>query len=185
MSSQRGNVARTRQQKYTNSKAFKNNLHDTSKKTKDINNVIPVGLCQRCKEIIEWKIKYKKYKPLSQPATCIRCHSKTVKRAYYTVCQPCSEQAQVCGKCNSKQDVVIQPGPSEKEKNIQDSQLKFELQQLKERQRRAFFRHIEKGESPSSVLSAVGSADSFGFEDDDDLDNCIESSDEESSEEET
>jgi hypothetical protein len=69
MSSQRGNVARTRTQKYKNKSAFKNDLHDKSQKTQMIKSLVPVGLCLRCKEKIEWKIKYKKYKPLSQPAT--------------------------------------------------------------------------------------------------------------------
>ncbi|KAI8793427.1 uncharacterized protein C9orf85 homolog [Biomphalaria glabrata] len=174
MSTQRGNVSRTRKQKFQNSRAFKNDMHDNSQKTKLINTITPVGLCQRCKEIIEWKIKYKKYKPLSQPATCIRCHGKTVKRAYYTVCKPCATEAQVCAKCNTKQEIVVQPGPSEQEKMIQDGQLKFELQQLKERQRRAFFRHLEKGENPTEALSAAGACaeDSSDEEFNDSDENC-------------
>jgi len=38
-------------------------------------------VCQRCKEQIEWKIKYKKYKPLSQAKTCTHCKQRTVKKA--------------------------------------------------------------------------------------------------------
>ncbi|BFZ01108.1 hypothetical protein BsWGS_04147 [Bradybaena similaris] len=168
MSSQRGNVSRTRTQKYKNNKAFKNDLHDTSHTIKMINSLNHEGLCQRCKEIIEWKIKYKKYKPLSQPATCVRCRGKTVKRAYHTVCQPCAALAEVCAKCNSKQDIILQQGTSESEKASQDSQLKFDLQHLKERQRRAFFRHLEKGdaEGAEAIRTSVRDFEDSDLEDD-------------------
>ena len=67
MSSQRGNVKKKKAQKHQNSTAFKNNLHDTSTKTKMINDIQVTQCCSRCTEIIEWKIKYKKYKPLTVP----------------------------------------------------------------------------------------------------------------------
>ena len=69
MSTQKGNTSRSRRQKYQNSSAFKNDLHDKSQKTKMIKSLTPEGICQRCKDIIDWKIKYKKYKPLTQPST--------------------------------------------------------------------------------------------------------------------
>jgi hypothetical protein len=69
MSSQKGNVNRTRAQKHKNATAYKNTMHDTSHQTKSILKTTQDGLCGRCKEVIEWKIKYKKYKPLTQPAT--------------------------------------------------------------------------------------------------------------------
>ena len=67
MSTQKGNVKKSKPPKYQNKTAFKNSMHDTSKKTKELNNMIVESVCSRCKDIIEWKIKYKKYKPLSQP----------------------------------------------------------------------------------------------------------------------
>lgn len=72
MSSQKGNTARNRPQKHQNSFAFKNTLHDTNHRTKAINNTPISNVCIRCKEIIQWKIKYKKYKPLTQARTCVR-----------------------------------------------------------------------------------------------------------------
>lgn len=69
MSSQKGNVRKCRPQKYQNKSAFKNVYHDTSKRTKEIVNTVVAGVCARCKDIIDWKIKYKKYKPLTQPKT--------------------------------------------------------------------------------------------------------------------
>ena len=69
MSSQKGNVKKQGPPKYQNVTAFKNTLHDTSAKTKMIANLDIAGVCSRCSDIIEWKIKYKKYKPLTQPKT--------------------------------------------------------------------------------------------------------------------
>ncbi|EUB62939.1 hypothetical protein EGR_02380 [Echinococcus granulosus] len=69
MSSQRGNTQRSRPQKYQNTSAFKNNMHDTSKKTALLNQLEMDGLCARCEAIIEWKIRYKKHKPLTKPRT--------------------------------------------------------------------------------------------------------------------
>lgn len=67
MSSQRGNVKKQKAQKHQNTKAFKNNLHDTSGKAKLINSLQVTQCCARCTEVIEWKIRYKKYKPLTVP----------------------------------------------------------------------------------------------------------------------
>jgi hypothetical protein len=67
MSTQRGNASRTRAQKHKNKTAFKNTLHDTSRRTKEINEIEVKNCCSRCTEVIEWKIKYKKYKPLTVP----------------------------------------------------------------------------------------------------------------------
>lgn len=67
MSCQKGNTRKSGGQKHQNKTAYKNNLHDTNKRTQKINDTIVAGVCGRCKDIVEWKIKYKKYKPLTQP----------------------------------------------------------------------------------------------------------------------
>jgi hypothetical protein len=66
MSSQRGNLSRTRKQKYQNAGTFKNNLHDTSQTTKKINTIEHKGVCDHCKEVLEWKIHFRKYKLMAQ-----------------------------------------------------------------------------------------------------------------------
>lgn len=101
MSTQRGNSSRTRPQKHQNSKVFKNNLHDKSKKTQIINNTQISNTCDRCKAIIEWKIKYKKYKQLKSAKTCIKCSNKTVKQSYHTICGTCVEKLKICAKCGT------------------------------------------------------------------------------------
>ena len=69
MSSQRGNSVKTGAPKHKNKVGFCNTMHDRSKKNLTLVNMNITGCCQRCKDIIDWKIKYKKYKPLSQPKT--------------------------------------------------------------------------------------------------------------------
>uniref|UniRef100_A0A2K5SDC7 Uncharacterized protein n=1 Tax=Cebus imitator TaxID=2715852 RepID=A0A2K5SDC7_CEBIM len=58
MSSQKGNV---------NTFSFKNDKFNKSVKTKKINAKLPDGVCQCYKEVIEWRVTYKKYKSLSKP----------------------------------------------------------------------------------------------------------------------
>lgn len=51
---------------------------------------------------VEWRKKYRKYKPLRQPATCNDCHKKTVTAAYHRICGPCAEKRRVCPFCCTK-----------------------------------------------------------------------------------
>ncbi|KAF6776984.1 hypothetical protein AHF37_03287 [Paragonimus kellicotti] len=151
MSTQKGNDHRTRPPKYKNTVAFKNTMHDTSKRTQDINHLTLDGLCSRCTGIIEWKAKYKKYRPLTQPSVCIKCHQKTVKRAYYTVCASCTSQLKVCGKCGQSGELML----SSEEKNQQQDNQEFEnsLRQLRERERRTLLRIAQSSAKESSKNS--------------------------------
>jgi len=56
-------------------------------------------VCPRCKDILEWKIKYKKYKQLKAAKNCNKCHNKCVKEAYHTSCHQCSTDLKICPKC--------------------------------------------------------------------------------------
>ena len=65
--SRRGDSAK-KGQKYQNAWAFKPGLHRTGRqRAQDVASLPPAGLCARCKEKIEWRRKYDKYKPLSAP----------------------------------------------------------------------------------------------------------------------
>lgn len=66
MSSQRGNVKRGAP-KHQNTFAFKHN--PKSKKTERILSLPIRGLCEKCRKQIEWRKKYRKYKPLTQPGS--------------------------------------------------------------------------------------------------------------------
>ncbi|KAM9394490.1 uncharacterized protein C9orf85 homolog [Pholidichthys leucotaenia] len=107
MSSQRGNVSRSRRQKHQNTSAFKNDKHGATAQVKKANSKVHDGLCQHCKGVLEWKVKYNKYKPLTQPKRCVKCSQKTVKDAYHIICKPCSVQLEICCKCGKKEDIVI------------------------------------------------------------------------------
>ncbi|KAJ8913531.1 hypothetical protein NQ315_017082 [Exocentrus adspersus] len=143
MSSQKGNASRTRPQKHKNKTVFKNSLHDTSQRTKVINTIQVSDVCVRCKEIIEWKIKYKKYKPLTQPKTCVKCGQKSVKQAYHVMCGACGKSLKVCTKCCQSKEVV-QAESSEKDQMKLDNEMKALLQSLPERKRRTFIRYMNR-----------------------------------------
>lgn len=47
-------------------------------------------VCERCRKKIEWKKKYRKYKPLTAPGKCVKCGNRNVKAAYHQVCDDCA-----------------------------------------------------------------------------------------------
>lgn len=142
MSTQKGNTVRTRSQKYQNKTKFKNNLHDTSHNTKFINTLEIDNVCVRCKSIIEWKIKYKKYKPLKNPSTCVKCHNKNVKQAYHTMCSDCSKQLKVCPKCGQQKELVESSSAVNIELLLKSPKVEEAVKSLSERRRRTFYRQI-------------------------------------------
>ncbi|XP_061116718.1 uncharacterized protein C9orf85 homolog [Conger conger] len=119
MSSQKGNVSRTRGQKYQNSTAFRNNKYGTSVQVKKANDKVHEGICKRCKEVLEWKVKYMKYKPLTHPSKCVKCLQKAVKDAYHIICKACALQLELCAKCGKKEDIVI-PLRTENEDEVEE-----------------------------------------------------------------
>ncbi|XP_068995109.1 uncharacterized protein C9orf85 homolog [Embiotoca jacksoni] len=121
MSSQKGNVSRSRGQKHQNSTAFKNDKYGATAQVKKAKSKSHNGLCQHCKGVLEWKVKYNKYKTLTQPKKCVKCSQKTVKDAYHIICKPCSLQLEVCCKCGNKEDVVI-PANSNLEKEEEEEE---------------------------------------------------------------
>lgn len=143
MSSQKGNNSRTRPQKYKNKTVFKNNLHDTSQRTKIINSIQVSDVCSRCKEIIEWKIKYKKYKPLTQPKKCVKCDQRTVKQAYHVMCSDCGQKLGVCTKCCQAKEVIPAPVTQQEQLKL-DAEMKTLLLSLPERKRRTFLRYMNR-----------------------------------------
>lgn len=145
MSCQRGNVNRTRAQKHQNGRVFKNDLHDTNIRTKRINQVQIVDVCARCKAILGWKIKYKKYKLLTAPRSCNKCSEKRVKQPYHTVCSICAQYLRICPKCecpmSSKHDDSQRDALAEDKRDSPVRELSDLLIETK----------LEGGEYPSSV----------------------------------
>jgi hypothetical protein len=65
--STRGGNDKKRGPKYQNSFGYVHNRN--SKRTKVIEAMPNEGCCQRCFDKIEWRKKYRKYKPLTQQST--------------------------------------------------------------------------------------------------------------------
>ncbi|KAL4705013.1 hypothetical protein ACJJTC_009801 [Scirpophaga incertulas] len=147
MSSSRGNISRQRPQKYQNKTAFKNDLHDTSHRTKLLNSLQISGVCKRCKDIIEWKIKYKKYKPLAAPRKCTGCEQKTIKHAYHLLCINCSSKKKVCSKCGKSFEEI------HLEENNVGPDIEHMLKGIPERKRRTVLRYMNKEQNDQKNLS--------------------------------
>jgi len=74
-------------------------MHDSNKRTAAIRAIEVKGCCDKCKKVIDWKIQYKKYKPLTVPKKCVKCEGKTVLQAYTIVCLGCAVKRNICVKC--------------------------------------------------------------------------------------
>lgn len=57
------------------------------------------GICDKCREKVQWRFKFDKYKPLSKPGTCQACKNKMVHKAYRSLCDPCSIKRGACPAC--------------------------------------------------------------------------------------
>lgn len=57
------------------------------------------GICPTCRAVLEWRKRFRKYKPLTVPKRCVRCGEKTVKEAYHIICRPCGAKNRACAKC--------------------------------------------------------------------------------------
>ncbi|XP_031629519.1 uncharacterized protein C9orf85 homolog [Contarinia nasturtii] len=148
MSTARGSgQTRKRAQKHKNSFAFKNDLHDKTPQMKKINSLYVCEVCERCKAQIEWRIKYKKYKPLSQAKTCVKCGNRTVTKAYHVCCRECALREKVCAKClTSADEVSIEPPEKTPEEELQVKvEMESLIKSLPERKRRTFQRYMNKG----------------------------------------
>ncbi|XP_053659133.1 uncharacterized protein C9orf85 homolog [Anopheles marshallii] len=149
MSSKRGDTRRTRAQKHQNSYAFKNNLHDKhTPLIKLITNLNVCEVCEHCKSIIDWKIKYRKYKPLTQPKSCSKCGERKVKRAYHVICRECALASRCCAKCLKSADEasIIPPEPTEQEQVKLKAEMDQLIKSLSERKRRTFLRYMNRGQ---------------------------------------
>lgn len=195
MSSQRGaGLTRKRAQKHKNTFAFKNDLHDKTPQMKKINALHVSEVCERCKAQIEWKIKYKKYKPLSQAKTCIkwvhavirlelevvgenwfrflfisfrRCNQRTVKKAYHVCCKDCAKKERICAKCMSSADQVNIEPPEPTPQEAQQLQVEMDrlIKSLSERKRRTFQRFMKRGKEVEGVVEGADKEVDAGAED--------------------
>lgn len=141
---------------HQNKKAFHSNPH--SVKTAKIQALPNEGLCQKCHDIIEWKKKYHKFKPLTAPRKCDMCGERTVVHAYHTVCTNCARSNGICAKCHEARGIV-RPVVTAEEKKEQKEDIALKLMEMTLREKRTFYRVMDR-EHPEF------------FSDDDDDDDC-------------
>jgi len=130
---------------HQNTFAFRHNPH--SPKTKHILSLPNEGLCKDCHNTIEWKKKYRKYKPLTTPKRCDTCTEKTVIRAYHFLCDSCAEKLAVCAKCRKSTEIEVEFNKDKKEE-AELRHLEKEYGKMSVRERNAFFRQLTKDENP-------------------------------------
>lgn len=146
MSTKKGDQSK-KGQKHQNTYAFKHNKN--SKLTKKIAETPLDLLCKRCLDILEWKIKYRKYKPLSVPGKCKICDHKNILKSYRDICDSWFmwKENSICTKCIEPITEYAKPSRISKflKGNSNDNAFAEVLEELKERQRRTILRKLESG----------------------------------------
>jgi len=84
-------------QRYQNVWAYKHNPN--SMLTRKIIKSPLDNLCEHCYDVMEWKIKFRRYKPLTVPARCNLCDKKQIFKAHRTICDICATTKKLCTKC--------------------------------------------------------------------------------------
>mmetsp|Transcript_15290 Transcript_15290/g.22880 ORF Transcript_15290/g.22880 Transcript_15290/m.22880 type:complete len:155 (+) Transcript_15290:57-521(+) len=135
------------QPSYLNSTAFRHNKG--SKKTQKILSLPNEGLCRRCHEKIEWKKKYRKYKPLTVKRRCTECKQKAIIHAYHTVCKQCAIKKDICAWCK-KANEIVNPMATKKQLKERENAQQEMLESMSERERRTYYRQQEQQQSDSS-----------------------------------
>lgn len=148
MSTRGGNNTK-KAQKHQNSFSFKHNKN--SLLTRKIAQSPLDNLCKRCLEKLEWRISFRKYKPLSNPGKCLKCEGKTIYKAYRTICDACALTNKVCSKCGEACEEYAKPtnwknDPSKKNKHLQKDPMSEILKNLKVRCKRTVERKLREGE---------------------------------------
>jgi hypothetical protein len=86
-------------QKYQNKEEYTLKYQPLLAKLKD--DTPKDNLCNRCFEQIDWKLKFGKYKKLTEPRRCQICEFKRVVKAYRHICDSCVKEKGVCSKCGT------------------------------------------------------------------------------------
>jgi hypothetical protein len=120
-----------------------------------MNNIEIMDVCAKCKNILEWKIKFKKYKFVKAPKKCTKCEQKRVKCAYHIMCGPCAERLKVCPKCGKVEEIIRKTVPDQQKLG---SELQNFVSGLPERKRRTFFRFISNKENCNGKIMCANYA---------------------------
>ncbi|XP_044467601.1 uncharacterized protein LOC123197390 isoform X3 [Mangifera indica] len=121
------------------------------------------GVCQRCKEQIDWKRRYGKYKPLTEPAKCQSCSKRAVRQAYHSLCSGCAKEQNVCAKCRCRVNHIV--GRDLAEVEAEQKMLEEAIKNARERDRRTLLRAMEKASLDEYAAKSRGYKGSNGNED--------------------
>lgn len=69
------------------------------RKENHISKAMCEGICDKCREKVQWRFKYDKYRPLKNPGNCQQCRQKVITKAYRTICDKCAAARKVCPSC--------------------------------------------------------------------------------------
>ena len=123
-----------------------------SKKSARIMAIPNVGLCQRCHDIIEWRKKFRKYKPIKNFTKCQCCGEKKVRSAYHNWCTDCAKATNVCPKCLLNRDIVAEAAAELTQEAIQEMLVQVGM---KERVRRKIWRLWENNKVTDQELKEM------------------------------
>ncbi|KAK9090909.1 hypothetical protein Sjap_024086 [Stephania japonica] len=131
-------------QKHKNRYAWKPNAGQKKNETEVGGKLKPyseiTGVCPRCRDQIQWKRDYGKYKPLSEPSKCQKCSKRNVRQAYHNLCSGCAKEFNVCAKCSCRVDRIVGRDASEVE--AEQETLREAIMNARERERRTLLRTV-------------------------------------------
>ena len=106
-------------------------------------------LCERCLDILSWKVKFNKYHPLKNPAKCNQCLGKNIYKAYRTICDSCAikDGKKRCTKCGEEVENYATPDVrNNPEVGVKKKSPVMELvKTLKKKYQKTIYRKINTG----------------------------------------
>ena len=106
-------------------------------------------LCERCLNILSWKVKFNKYHPLKTPGKCNQCQEKCIYKAYRTICDGCATKdgKKLCTKCGEEVENFAKPDArNNPETGVKKVSPVMELvKTLKKKYQKTVYRRINKG----------------------------------------
>ncbi|KAG0260171.1 hypothetical protein BG011_002099 [Mortierella polycephala] len=164
-----------RKQAQAHKNAYSFHANKNSKITKKIASMPVGGLCEKCVEVIMWRKKFKKYKPLTTMKKCVCCQEKAIRDAYHVICSKCAGEKNVCAKCQESNEIVPTNIKTERELIQEQVELERLLSGMTERERRTHLRQLERknkkgGEEEEESESEKDSEDASDDESDDEED---------------
>ena len=97
-SKQEGFVKSANKEKFVRNRDIKLKSNEVAKEN-NIARLMCEGVCNKCREKVQWRFRYSKYKPLTKVATCQTCKQKCVTKAYRTMCDKCAASKKQCSSC--------------------------------------------------------------------------------------